>query len=85
MAAELDLLELQGQPTVQPVETSVGPTPQHTMHSLHGGDNSAPRLVAVPGYGAGVGFFFKNYSWLTSRFRVHAVDLLGTGLSGTCC
>lgn len=80
-AAEQALLSLHGPPAVQPVETTVGPTPLHTMHSLHGGQDG-PSLVAIPGYGAGVGFFFKNYQWLTSRFRVHAVDLLGTGLSG---
>lgn len=35
------------------------------------------------GYGAGIGFFFRNMAALTERFRVHAVDLLGTGMSGT--
>lgn len=35
------------------------------------------------GYGAGIGFFFRNMAALTEHFRVHAVDLLGTGMSGT--
>lgn len=81
LRAEQTLLSLYGPPTVSQVDTPVGPTNQHMMHSLQGG-TTGPPLVAIPGYGAGVGFFFKNFSWLTSRFRVHAVDLLGTGLSG---
>lgn len=36
----------------------------------------------VAGYGAGIGFFFRNLEALTQQFRVHAVDLLGTGMSG---
>lgn len=36
----------------------------------------------VAGYGAGTGFFFRNLAALCGSFRVHAVDLLGTGLSG---
>ena len=33
-------------------------------------------------YGAGAGFFFRNIDGLARHFRVHAVDLLGTGMSG---
>lgn len=33
-------------------------------------------------YGAGAGFYFRNIDGLAKHFRVHAVDLLGTGMSG---
>ena len=33
-------------------------------------------------YGAGAGFYFRNIDGLARHFRVHAVDLLGTGMSG---
>ena len=39
-------------------------------------------LLALPGYGAGVGFYFRNFPSLCSQLRVYAVDWLGTGLSG---
>lgn len=52
------------------------------MHTIVGGAVGTPSMVLVPGYGAGAGFFFRNMRALCSHFRVHAVDLLGTGLSG---
>lgn len=41
-----------------------------------------PSTRHLAGYGAGIGFFFRNLAALTQEFRVHAVDLLGTGMSG---
>ncbi|GBG91879.1 hypothetical protein CBR_g53937 [Chara braunii] len=40
-----------------------------------------PTLVCVHGYGAGLGFFFRNFDSLAQRFRLHALDLIGWGLS----
>ena len=39
--------------------------------------------VLVPGYGAGAAFYFRNLADLSSRFRTYAVDMLGTGMSGS--
>ena len=39
-------------------------------------------FVAIPGYGSGSSFLFKLFDGLSSAFRLYAVDLLGTGLSG---
>ncbi len=41
------------------------------------------RAVLVPGYGAGAAFYFRNLADLSSRFRTYAIDMLGTGMSGT--
>jgi hypothetical protein len=41
-----------------------------------------PSTRHLAGYGAGIGFFFRNLAALTQEFRVQAVDLLGTGMSG---
>jgi abhydrolase domain-containing protein 5 len=46
--------------------------------------NEAHATRCLAGYGAGIGFFFRNLAALTQQFRVHAVDLLGTGMSGVC-
>ena len=40
--------------------------------------------MAIPGYGSGSSFLFKLFDGLSSAFRLYAVDLLGTGLSGVC-
>ncbi|XP_075265454.1 uncharacterized protein LOC142357819 [Convolutriloba macropyga] len=50
--------------------TSVGSIP----------DRSSP-MVCIPGYGAGVGFFWKNLEGLRALDDLYAVDPLGTGLS----
>ena len=39
-------------------------------------------MVVLPGYGAGSGFYFRNIDGLAKHFRLHCVDLLGTGMSG---
>ena len=45
--------------------------------------HQAPTTAGVSaGYGAGLGFFWRNLGTLADHFRVHAVDLLGTGMSG---
>jgi pimeloyl-ACP methyl ester carboxylesterase len=41
-----------------------------------------PACTVVPGYGSGSSFLFKLFDGLSAAFRLHAVDLLGTGLSG---
>eukprot|EP00899_Mesostigma_viride_P009186 jgi/Mesvir1/18269/Mv09538-RA.1 len=40
-----------------------------------------PPIVCTGGYGAALGFFFRNFRDLSTHFDVHAVDLLGWGLS----
>mmetsp|Transcript_64834 Transcript_64834/g.204710 ORF Transcript_64834/g.204710 Transcript_64834/m.204710 type:complete len:150 (+) Transcript_64834:179-628(+) len=52
------------------------------IHTLTGGAVGKPVLVCTAGYGAGAGFWWKNYSFMTDHFRVHSVDMLGCGLSG---
>lgn len=43
---------------------------------------NANHLIMVHGYGAGLGFFIKNFSSLTrSKWIIHAIDLLGYGCS----
>ncbi|EOY14925.1 Alpha/beta-Hydrolases superfamily protein isoform 1 [Theobroma cacao] len=39
----------------------------------------SPTLVMVHGYAASQGFFFKNFDYLASRFKVIAIDQLGWG------
>jgi len=51
------------------------------LHTVEGGSNHSTTVVCTAGYGAGLGFFFRNYRNLTSRYHVYAVDLLGWGLS----
>eukprot|EP00898_Chlorokybus_atmophyticus_P002553 jgi/Chlat1/3299/Chrsp22S03541 len=48
--------------------------PPHNPH--------APHLVCMAGYGASLGFWFKNLDTFSPHFRVHAIDLLGWGRSG---
>ncbi|ANB13425.1 Cld1p [Sugiyamaella lignohabitans] len=46
-------------------------------------ENVKHELVVLHGYGAGLGFFYKNFEEMSSRagWRVHALDLLGYGRS----
>uniref|UniRef100_A0A7C8YAU6 AB hydrolase-1 domain-containing protein n=2 Tax=Opuntia streptacantha TaxID=393608 RepID=A0A7C8YAU6_OPUST len=37
----------------------------------------APTIVLVHGYGASLGFFFRNFDALAKHFRVIAIDQLG--------
>ena len=60
----------------------VGEGRQQHMHTISAGEAASPPLVLLPGYGAGAGFYFRNLDGLAQHFRVHAVDLLGTGMSG---
>ena len=45
--------------------------------------NRPPGAVLVPGYGAGAAFYFRNLADLSLRFRTYAIDMLGTGMSGS--
>ena len=63
-------------------DVSLGEGKQQFMHTIIAGDASNPPLVCLPGYGAGAGFYFRNIDGLAKQFRVHLVDLLGTGMSG---
>lgn len=63
-------------------DIAVGAGRQQFMHTVSAGDQSAPPMVVLPGYGAGSGFFFRNVDGLAQHFRLHCVDLLGTGMSG---
>lgn len=49
----------------------------------HPSYTSANHLIMVHGYGAGLGFYLKNFDALASRknWVVHAIDLLGYGCS----
>jgi len=60
----------------------VGEGKQEYMHTISGGEESSPPLVCLPGYGAGAAFYFRNFDGLAQQFRLHLVDLLGTGMSG---
>ncbi len=66
-------------------DVAVGEGRQHFMHTISAGSADAPPMVLVPGYGAGAGFYFRNIDSLAQHFRMHAVDLLGTGMSGGGC
>lgn len=61
---------------------AVGKGRQQFMHTISAGSPADPPLVLLPGYGAGAGFYFRNLDGLSQHFRTHAVDLLGTGMSG---
>ncbi|KAK9813732.1 hypothetical protein WJX73_005841 [Symbiochloris irregularis] len=63
-------------------DVPVGPTKHHIMHTVTGGNQGGPHLVCLSGYGAGAGFFFRNLDAMAQHFRLHAVDLIGTGMSG---
>ncbi|BDA50675.1 (Lyso)-N-acylphosphatidylethanolamine lipase [Coccomyxa sp. Obi] len=63
-------------------DVAVGEGQQQFMHTISAGPADAPPMVLLPGYGAGAGFYFRNIDSLAQHFRMHAVDLLGTGMSG---
>ncbi|KAG2422478.1 hypothetical protein HXX76_016002 [Chlamydomonas incerta] len=64
-------------------EVPVGPGREDFLHTLSGGQQGVdPPVVLMPGYGAGVGFYYRNFPSLAQRLRLFAVDWLGTGLSG---
>lgn len=63
-------------------DVSVGQHRQQFMHTVSAGDAASPPMVVLPGYGAGSGFYFRNIAGLAQHFRLHCVDLLGTGMSG---
>ncbi|KAL6776482.1 CGI58 [Auxenochlorella protothecoides x Auxenochlorella symbiontica] len=83
VAAEERLLALCRTPT-QTSDVKVGPGPADYMHTITAPPPhpDAPPLVAIPGYAAGSGHAFRIVDGLASAFHFHAVDLLGTGLSG---
>lgn len=64
------------------VDTPVGKCKEEVIHSITGGPDGAPNLVCMPGYGAGAAFYFRNLEAFCTKFRTHAVDWLGTGISG---
>ena len=66
-------------------DVRVGPGAQDFIHTVAGGAANAdcPPFVAIPGYSSGSAFLFKIFDGLSAAFRLYAVDLLGTGLSGT--
>ncbi|KAK9861138.1 hypothetical protein WJX84_000164 [Apatococcus fuscideae] len=80
-SAEQRLLDLAGTKLVTS-DVHLGPTDQHYMHTIEGGLPKAPPIVCIAGYGAGAAFFFRNMAGLASAFKLHAVDLLGCGMSG---
>ena len=61
----------------------MGQDQQQFMHTISAGDQTSPPMVMLPGYGAGSAFYFRNIAGLAQHFRLHCVDLLGTGMSGT--
>ncbi|GFR44731.1 hypothetical protein Agub_g6057, partial [Astrephomene gubernaculifera] len=64
-------------------DVRIGPGKEDYLHTLQGGPDSVdPPVVLMPGYGAGVGFYYRNFPGLAQRLRLFAVDWLGTGLSG---
>ncbi|GLC56231.1 hypothetical protein PLESTB_001082300 [Pleodorina starrii] len=68
---------------MQSSDVRVGPGKEAYLHTLSGGPPSVdPPVVMMPGYGAGVGFYYRNFPSLSRRLRLFAVDWLGTGLSG---
>ena len=68
---------------VQRLNTKVGDTPLHFVHSISSGEAHHPPVVLLPGYGAGAAFWWRTLQPLASAgFQAHAVDWLGTGLSG---
>jgi abhydrolase domain-containing protein 5 len=66
-------------------DISFGTGRHEYLHTIIGGktnESSSPKLVYVPGYGAGSGFLFRAMQAITAGFHMFAVDPLGTGLSG---
>jgi pimeloyl-ACP methyl ester carboxylesterase len=81
---ERNLLKLADCPGLEAKDISFGTSRHEYLHTIIGGqtNESSPRLVYIPGYGAGSGFLFRALEGLTKGFRLFAVDPLGTGLSG---
>mmetsp|Transcript_13499 Transcript_13499/g.38358 ORF Transcript_13499/g.38358 Transcript_13499/m.38358 type:complete len:313 (+) Transcript_13499:397-1335(+) len=83
VAAEEKLLAVRSGNVPVKVE-DVGLPSGHSMHtyiSKHSIPARSTPMVCVPGYGAGIGFFWKNLQGLSSQSDLYAVDPLGTGLS----
>lgn len=80
-ASERKLLTL-ARCNMEPDNVQLSSAKEQFLHTLKGGSEGKPPLVCMPGYGAGTGFFFRNFQGLSSHFRLFAVDWLGTGLSG---
>ncbi|GAQ91164.1 lysophosphatidic acid acyltransferase/triacylglycerol lipase/phosphatidylcholine hydrolase, CGI-53 homolog [Klebsormidium nitens] len=57
------------------------PTYQMRTATIDSSNPSAPTLVVTHGYGAALGFYFRNFDVLGKYFKVHAVDMLGWGAS----
>ncbi|CAD7701645.1 unnamed protein product, partial [Ostreobium quekettii] len=66
----------------QVVDTQLSGGKQNFIHSIVAGDVAKPTLVCLPGFGAGIGFFYRNIDHWARHFHTYAVDWLGTGLSG---
>lgn len=56
---------------------------EFNVHNIVETNNKEDHVVLVHGYGAALGFFYKNFESLTERpnINLHALDLLGYGLS----
>lgn len=83
-AGKPQLLPLLRRTQVSTKDIPIGSRPQDYMHTITAGQQhtDCPTLVAIPGYGAGSGFFFRVLDGLGSAFKLYCTDLLGTGLSG---
>jgi hypothetical protein len=83
--AERDLLRLKmspDAPALDVLDVPVGPGREERLHAVRAGDKSKPPMVLMHGYGAGLGFYYRNMDFLARNFNVHAVDWLGWGGSG---
>lgn len=83
--AERDLLRASSVADATTSDTRVGPGKRESVHAISVTDRAppgSPTLVALAGYSAGAGYFFRALDGLSRGFRTHAVDWLGTGLSG---
>ncbi|PRW58725.1 putative 1-acylglycerol-3-phosphate O-acyltransferase [Chlorella sorokiniana] len=70
--------------TYEARDVRVGPGKEEFVHTVTSGlhNTDSPAFVAIPGYSTGSSFLFKLFDGLSSAFRLYAIDLLGTGLSG---
>lgn len=83
--AERDLLRASAVGDATTSDTVVGPGKRESVHAISVTDRAppgSPTLVALAGYSAGAGYFFRALDGLSRGFCTHAVDWLGTGLSG---
>lgn len=83
LIAEKNLLSLFSG-SLESHDVKIGPGKHDFIHYVKGGTSNvtSPHLVALAGYGGGAGFKFRILDGLAAGFRLWAVDLLGTGLSG---